>query len=97
MTEKKKQNEDAQQVAFEKAFDRLEQILEKMNAGQIALDETMSLFEEADGLINQCNKRLSEAEKRVETLIKKRNGDLTTGADNRPETEPFDPNSPASY
>ena len=80
-------------LSFEKAFERLEQILEKMNSGEAPLDISLKLFEEADHLIVLCNKRLSEAERRVETLIKNRAGDLALGADGKPTTTEFSPNT----
>ncbi len=78
-------------LSFEKAFERLEEILEKMNSGEAPLDMSLKLFEEADQLIVLCNKRLSEAERRVETLIKNRSGDLLLGADGKPTTTDFIP------
>lgn len=74
---------------FEEAFTRLEQILEKMNSQSISLDDSLKLYEEADCLIQFCGKRLSAAERKIETLIKKRNGDLEISADQTPTTEDF--------
>ena len=61
---------------FESAFERLEQILEKMNTGKTPLDESLKLFEEADQLIRLCSQRLTSAEQKVETLIKNRTNEL---------------------
>lgn len=69
---------------FEEAYDRLEEILEKMNAEQVSLDDALSLYEEADGLIGSCQKRLNEAEQKIEILLKKREGQP-------PETTEFVP------
>lgn len=74
---------------FEDAFARLEQILEKMNSHSVPLDESLKLYEEADGLIQFCGKRLHDAERKIETLIKKRNGELEIGASGTPSTEDF--------
>lgn len=76
---------DGKQVNFEEAFARLEEILEKMNTGTVSLDESLSLYEEADKLIVTCNKLLNDAEKRIEVLVKNRNGELSIGSDGRPE------------
>lgn len=76
-------------TSFETAFQRLEQILELLNSGDIPLDESLKLYEEADQLINYCGKRLNNAEKKIEILIKQRNGELTLGEGNQPMTEPF--------
>lgn len=77
------------EVHFEKAFARLEEILEKLNSGTLSLDESLKLYEEADKLIAICGKKLSDAERKVETLIKKRNGELQLGPDQQPLRENF--------
>lgn len=59
---------------FEKAFTRLETILERMNSGNVALDESLKLYEEADKLIAGCGTRLTAAEEKIEMLIKQRDG-----------------------
>ncbi|MCB1114011.1 MAG: exodeoxyribonuclease VII small subunit [Chlamydiia bacterium] len=74
---------------FEKAYERLEDILEKMGKGDIALDESLKLYEEADKLITDCSKKLADAEKRVEMLIKKRNGEIEMNPDGSAQTEDF--------
>jgi exodeoxyribonuclease VII small subunit len=61
---------------FEKAFSRLEEILEKLNSGALPLDEALKFYEEANGLIQTCSKKLNDAERKIEILIKERNGDL---------------------
>ena len=75
---------------FEKAFDRLEQILSSMNSGKTSLDESLRLFEEADLLIKNCQNKLEFAEKKVETLIKDRNNNLQLDSDDKPIVKPFE-------
>lgn len=70
--------------SFETAFKRLEEILEKMNSTTVSLDESLKLYEEADNLIALCNKRLHDAESRIEILVKNRQGELSLGADGKP-------------
>ena len=77
------------EASFEAAFERLEAILEQMNTGSISLDDSLKLYEEADRLITICNKRLNEAERKIEILIKNRNGDLNLGTDNKPMTQDY--------
>lgn len=84
---------DVEPIAFEAAFARLEEILQRLNAGNVCLDESLNLFKEADQLIILCHTRLTDAETQVETLIKNRAGDLAIGADNRPQTAPFSPHA----
>lgn len=84
-------------TSFESAFARLEEILEKMNSSAITLDESLKLYEEADRLITTCNKRLNEAERKIEILIKNRNGDVMLGADQKPLTQDFNlPSNPSA-
>jgi exodeoxyribonuclease VII small subunit len=75
--------------SFESSFERLEEILAKMNDGKLSLDESIKLFEEADGLINHCQKTLTSAEQKVQTLIKNRDGSLKLNDDQKPETKDF--------
>lgn len=77
------------ELSFEKAFARLEEILEKMNSETVGLDDSLKLYEEADTLIRSCSKRLSDAEQKVQTLIKKRDGEIATDAQGEPELEDF--------
>lgn len=74
---------------FESAFERLEQILAKMNTGKTALDESLKLFEEADKLIRFCSERLTSAEQKVEMLIKGRNGEIAINEARQPQTQPY--------
>lgn len=81
--------EQNQELRFEDAFVRLETILEKMNSGSIGLDESLKLYEEADRLIVLCNKRLMDAERKIEILVKNRSGELVLGPDQKPQTQDF--------
>jgi len=80
-------------LSFETAFHRLEEILEKMNSNEIGLDESIKLYEEADKLIKICSKQLHDAEKRVEVLIKNRDGSLALNAEQKPALEPWKPHN----
>lgn len=77
-------------LSFEKAFERLEEILEKMNSGKTPLEESLKLFEEAEKLIQICNSRLVAAEQKIEQLIKHK-GEIAVDAEQRPKTESFRP------
>lgn len=82
---------DTTEVPFEEAFERLEKILEEMNSQSISLDNSLKLYKEADSLIINCNRRLNEAETKVETLIRNRDGELALNQSGRPQTEPLTP------
>ncbi|MGH9805531.1 MAG: exodeoxyribonuclease VII small subunit [Candidatus Acidiferrales bacterium] len=62
--------------SFEASLHRLEQIVKKLEAGELALDDALKLFEEGINLSQQCQKQLEEAESKVEILLKKADGKL---------------------
>jgi exodeoxyribonuclease VII small subunit len=78
-----------QPLSFEASYARLEEILEKMNSGKVSLEDSLKLYEEADRLINGCSKRLTEAEKKIEILMKNRDGELLVDEQGRPQSQPF--------
>lgn len=79
------------EMTFEQAFGRLEAILERMNAQDVPLEESLTLFEEANTLISVCQTRLVDAEKRVEILVKNRQGALSLSPSGQPQTTPLEP------
>ncbi|PKN37814.1 MAG: exodeoxyribonuclease VII small subunit [Deltaproteobacteria bacterium HGW-Deltaproteobacteria-2] len=56
---------------FEDALEKLEDIVKKMEAGDIPLDEALKSFEEGIRLIRFCSAKLEETERRVEVLLGK--------------------------
>ena len=56
---------------FEDALEKLEDIVKKMEAGDLSLDEALKSFEEGIKLIRLCQAKLDEAEQRVEMLLGK--------------------------
>ena len=67
---------------FEKKLSRLEVIVQKMEKGDLALDESLKLFEEGVQLSRECHTRLTEAETKVKML-------MSVGADGQPVTQDF--------
>jgi exodeoxyribonuclease VII small subunit len=55
----------------------LEEIVNRLDAGQIKLDEALKLFEEGIGLSRQCSNQLAVAQQKVEKLMEK-DGEMTT-------------------
>ena len=80
---------DQKELNYEEAFDRLENILNQMNENQMSLDKSLSNYEEADQLIQKCQKMLKGAERKVETLIKNRDQELLVDEESSPIKEPF--------
>lgn len=62
---------------FEEAMERLEQIVEGLEGGDLTLEESLKIFEEGMNLIRFCSKKLEEAEQKVTLLIKESGSKLT--------------------
>jgi exodeoxyribonuclease VII small subunit len=73
---------------FEEAVSKLERIVERLEQGEIPLEESLKLFEEGIRLSRFCSQKLDEAEKRVEILLKDEEG--------RVKTEGFEASKPFS-
>ncbi|MCB0349140.1 MAG: exodeoxyribonuclease VII small subunit [Bdellovibrionales bacterium] len=65
-------------MAFEKKLKRLEEIVEKMEEGEISLDESLKLFEEGVKLSRECGKELTDAEQKVKILLSADDGKVKT-------------------
>jgi exodeoxyribonuclease VII small subunit len=65
-----------EEIKFEEALTRLEEIVEKLEDGDLPLDESLSAFEEGIRLSRICAKLLNEAERKVEILTKGEDGQL---------------------
>ncbi len=87
--QKLKERKMSDEISFEKAFERLNEILQKMNEGKVSLDDSLKLFEEANFLIKTCNDKLILAEQKIEMLIKDRNSNLEI-ENGKPKTKDFE-------
>lgn len=67
---------------FEKNLKRLEDIVGKMEKGDISLEDSLKFFEEGVKLSRECNAKLTEAELKVKKL-------MSFDKDGHPVTEPF--------
>ena len=66
---------------FEQGLARLEELIEDLESGDLDLDRSLAVFEEGIKLSRSLNRKLDEAEKKLELLIKDGEG--------RPKTEDF--------
>ena len=57
-----------QELNFESAIVRLEQIVRSLENGSVPLDDALSLFEEGIRLVKLCNEKLTDAESRIKLL-----------------------------
>lgn len=58
-------------LSFEDAMKRLEEILRSLEAGDVPIDRTLSLYEEGVSLVKLCNKILDNAAERVKIITEK--------------------------
>jgi exodeoxyribonuclease VII small subunit len=63
---------------FEEQLKGLEGIVEKLEQGDLPLEDSIKLFEEGVKLSEACKKELEEAEGRVEILLKQKGGGMKT-------------------
>ncbi|MBK6725939.1 MAG: exodeoxyribonuclease VII small subunit [Xanthomonadales bacterium] len=62
-------NETSRVAEFEQSLDELEQLVARMEKGDLLLDESLSAFERGVGLYRQCRSALDQAELRVRQII----------------------------
>jgi len=79
---KKTKQED---FSFEEGLEKLESIVEEMESGELKLDELVKRYEAGSKLLTQCDKRIAEAEAKIEILQNENAED--------PEFENFDPDA----
>jgi exodeoxyribonuclease VII small subunit len=60
--------EELESLSFEEALNELEQIVEQLESGDLALEESLTLFERGQSLARYCNEQLETATLRVEQL-----------------------------
>ena len=60
----------AKKLKFEEAMQRLQEIVGKLESGEVSLEEPMKLFEEGAKLSSQCYQLLDKAEQQVTQLAK---------------------------
>lgn len=61
---------------FEAALEELEQVVEQLESGNLSLEDALAAFEKGVGLVKHCNQKLSEVEKKLELLVKDKDGKL---------------------
>ena len=66
----------AKKETFETSMTELEEIVEKLEAGEVTLDESLELFEKGVKLVKSCRNKLDEAEKKVKILTADSGGEM---------------------
>lgn len=67
---------DPSDQKFESALEELEQVVEQLESGELSLEDSLSAFEKGVGLVRFCNQKLNEVEKKIEMLVKDKEGKL---------------------
>ena len=62
------------EMKFEEALGRLEKIVGGLERGDLSLEESLAKYEEGVKLVGLCQKKLGEARKRIEVLVKTKDG-----------------------
>ena len=70
-------------LSFEDALRALEDVVRKLEGGEVPLDESLALYERGEALRRHCQKRLDAAQERIEKIVAAADG-TPTG------TAPFD-------
>lgn len=70
-----------QNLTFERAMTRLEQIVRSLERGDVALEESLQMFQEGTELVRQCQKLLDQAQLQIQKIM--------TASDGSPVEEVF--------
>jgi len=62
-------------MSFEKALNNLEQIVSKLESGDLSLADSLEMFEQGIQLAGKCNRILEDAEQRISVIRKNDNGE----------------------
>jgi exodeoxyribonuclease VII small subunit len=73
------------EMTFESSLRELERIVGELEAGDLALERSLELFEQGVRLSRECQKRLDEAERKVEILLKGNDGSYSPAPFDEPE------------
>ena len=69
-------NKNQATKAFEVALEELEAVVEQLESGELSLEDSLAAFEKGVGLVKYCNQKLTEVEKKIEVLLKDKEGKL---------------------
>ncbi len=61
---------------FEEALKRLDDIVHNLEQGEVALEDTVVLFQEGISLVKICKDKLQSAEKEIQKIVKDSDGDF---------------------
>ncbi|WP_296679759.1 exodeoxyribonuclease VII small subunit [Novosphingobium sp.] len=77
---------DITALSFEDALRSLEDVVRKLESGEVPLDATITLYERGEALRKHCQARLDAAQARIELIVAGPDGQAAS-------TQPFDPDT----
>ena len=80
-------NGQEQARSFEASLEALEQIVRQLESGDLPLEKSLELFEQGIRLSRECQERLSQAERRIEVLLRDNQGRTVVTNYNAPQNE----------
>ena len=80
-------NGQEQARTFEASLEALEQIVRQLEDGDLPLEKSLELFEQGIRLSRECQERLSQAERRIEILLRDNQGRPVTAAFKEPPSD----------
>mgnify|MGYP003581228963 FL=1 len=83
-------NGQEQGRTFEASLEALEQIVCQLEDGDLPLEKSLELFEHGIRLSRECQERLSQAERRIEILLRDNQGRPVTAPFKQPPAETFE-------
>jgi exodeoxyribonuclease VII small subunit len=81
----------AEPPKFEDALKELEEVVTRLEKGELSLEDSLGLYERGIALARRCHEKLEEAEGRIEVLMKNARGEAAADAQGKPRTRPFQP------
>lgn len=70
------EEKDPAELAFQDGLGTLEEIVGRLESGTLSLEDALRAFEDGVGLVRKLNEKLSDAERRVELLVRGDDGSL---------------------
>ena len=61
---------------FEEVVKELERVVEQLESGELSLEDSLAAFENGVRLVKLCNQKLTEVERKIELLVKDKDGKL---------------------
>ena len=71
------ENRNNENLSFEAALARLEEIVRALESGNAPLDSSLAMFEEGVSLVRLCGDKLDRAEQRIKILVSNGDGEMT--------------------